>query len=112
MAMRKTVIMTGRLVVIMIVGLLLFQTGCTGITTDPAVPEETADSAEVSSGVDIEDDFAPDTTPGMIDPLDFARELLKTNPDISETELRVEMYRAGYFASEIRATINIVMPKD
>ena len=112
MTMRKTVIMISILVVIVIVIFLLLRTKCTVTSADPVIPEEKVESSDNSFGVVIEDDFPPDTSPGMIDPFDFASELLKTNPEINETVLRVEMYKAGYSASEIKATINSVMSRD
>ena len=109
--MKKSVILASILVVIITDVLLLLQTKCTTTSMDPVIPEETAESSYDVPGLVYEDSFPPDTSPGMIDPLDFANDLLKANPNISETELRVEMYKAGFFASEIKATVDKVMPR-
>ena len=111
MGMKKSVILASILAVIIIVVLLLFQTKCTTTSMDPVIPKETAESSDDYPGLVYEDSFPPDTSPGMIDPLDFANDLLKSNPNITETELRVEMYKAGFFAYEIKATVEKVMPK-
>ena len=67
-------------------------------------------STDSSSTLDIEDDFPPDTSPGLIDPVDFARDILTKNPDLSETELRVLLYKAGYFPEEINVTAKLLFP--
>ena len=110
--MRKIIFFASILVIIIIVIIVLLRIKCTPTSMDPVIPEETADSSDEFPGLVYEDSFPPDTSPGMIDPLDFAHDLLKSNPDITETELRVEMYKAGFFAYEIKATVEKVMPKE
>ena len=110
--MRKIIFFASILVIIIIVIIVLLRIKCTPTSMDPVIPEETADSSDEFPGLVYEDSVPPDTSPGMIDPLDFAHDLLKSNPDITETELRVEMYKAGFFAYEIKATDEKVMPKE
>ena len=110
--MRKIIFFASILGIIIIVIIVLLRIKCTTTSMDPVIQEETADSSDEFPGLVYEDSFPPDTSPGMIDPLDFAHDLLKSNPDITETELRVEMYKAGFFAYEIKATVEKVMPKE
>ena len=110
--MRKTIILASILVIIVIVIIVLLRTKCATTSGDPVIPNEISESSDNLPETIVEDDFPPDTSPGLTDPLDFAKEYLTINPNISETELRVALYKAGYSPIEIRGVIGDLFPKE
>ena len=70
-------------------------------------------SKEIETSSDNNSEAAEPETfdPEKQDPIEFAKEILAANPEISETELRVKLYKAGFTPAEIKAAAEAVMPK-
>ena len=110
--MKKRVykLIAGLLMVTMIIALV----GCKETSPDPVT--EPSSQAEESSVKQPEESSKPEASapeaPEKEDPVEFAKKILADNADISETELRVQLYKAGYTAAEIKTAVETVMPRE
>lgn len=110
--MKKRVykLIAGLLMVTMIIALV----GCKETSPDPVV--EPSSQVQESSVKQTDESSKPEASapeaPEKEDPVEFAKKILADNANISETELRVQLYKAGYTAAEIKTAVETVMPKE
>lgn len=109
--MKKRVykLIAGLLMVTMIIALV----GCKETSPDPVA--EPSSQVQESSVKQTDESSKPEASapeaPEKEDPVEFAKKILADNANISETELRVQLYKAGYTAAEIKTAVETVMPR-